>query len=146
VILVRAVDEGPGPAAEATRRCVWGALAATVAWPALNVAGVAHAQAAAAGVGLLTVLPLAGPALGVGLAAGLVLASGRPYAALLALAAASLIALVGVPAQHLPRWVGPLPVPVLAATALFGGAVGGLPGALATLLLASACATLVRRA
>ncbi|MET7427015.1 hypothetical protein [Dactylosporangium sp. NPDC005555] len=145
MILVRAVDEGPGPAAEATRRCVWGALAAVVAWPVLNVAGVAHAQAAAAGVGLLTVLPFAGPALGVAFAAGLVLTSGQPFAPALALAAASLIALVGVPAQHLPKWVGPLSVPVLAATALFGGALGGLPGVLATVLLASACATLARR-
>lgn len=145
-MLVRAVDEGPGPAAAATRRCVWGALAATVAWPVLNVGGVAHPQAAAVGVGLLTVLPLPGPALGVVLAAGLVLAAGQPAAPLLAFAGASLIALVGVPAQHLPRWVGPLPMPVLAATALFTGVVGGLPGVLAGLLLASACAALMRRA
>jgi hypothetical protein len=82
----------------------------------------------------------------VAFAAGLVLVSGQPFAAPLALAAASMIALVGVPAQHLPRWVGPLPLPVLAATALFGGVAGGLPGVLAGLLLASACSALVRRA
>ncbi len=145
-MLVRVVDEGPGPAAAATRRCVWGALAATVAWPVLNVGGVAHPQAVAVGVGLLTVLPLPGPALGVALAAGLILATGQPFAPMLALAGASLIALVGVPAQHLPRWVGPLSLPVLVATALFAGAVGGLPGVLAGLLLASACSALVRRA
>ncbi|MDG6109436.1 hypothetical protein Daura_04135 [Dactylosporangium aurantiacum] len=145
-MLVRAVDEGPGPAAAATRRCVWGALAAFVAWPVLNVGGVAHPQAAAVGVGLLTVLPLAGPALGVALAAGLVLASGEPFGPLLALAGAALVALVGVPAQHLPRWVGPLPLPALAATVVFAGAAGGLPGVLAGLLIASACSTLARRA
>ena len=145
-MLVRPVEEGPGPAAAATHRCVWAALAATVAWPALNVGGVAHPQAAAVGVGLLTVLPLPGPALGVALAAGLVLATGQPFAPLLALAAAALIALVGVPAQHLPGWVGPLSLPVLAATALFAGVVGGLPGVLAGLLLAGACSALARRA
>jgi hypothetical protein len=145
-MLVRVVDEGPGPAAAATRRCVWGALAATVAWPVLNLGGVAHPQAAAVGVGLLTVLPLPGPALGVALAAGLILASGQPAAPLLALAGASFIALVGVPAQHLPKWVGPLSLPVLVAAALFGGVVGGLPGVLAALLLASACSALARHA
>ena len=145
-MLVRAVDEGPGPAAAATRRCIWGSLAATVAWPVLNVGGVAHPQAAAVGVGLLTVLPLPGPALGVAFAAGLVVLAGQPPAPLLALAAAALIALVGVPAQHLPNWVGPLSLPVLVATALFAGVVGGLLRLLAGLLLASACSTLARRA
>ncbi|MFF5235425.1 hypothetical protein [Dactylosporangium sp. NPDC000521] len=145
-MFVRAVDEGPGPATAATRRCVWAALAATVAWPALNVGGVAHPQAAAIAVGLLTVLPMPGPALGIALAAGLVLMTGQPFAPLFALAAAALIALVGVPAQHLPSWVGPLSLPTLSATALFAGLVAGLPGILAGLLIASATSALIRRA
>ncbi|GAA1522979.1 hypothetical protein GCM10009827_044190 [Dactylosporangium maewongense] len=145
-MLVRAVDEGTGPATAATHRCVWAALAATVAWPALNVGGVTHPQAAAVGVGLLTVLPLPGPALGIAFAAGLVLMTGQPFAPLFALAAASLIALVGVPAQHLPGWMGPLSLPTLGATALFAGLVAGLPGVLAGLLLASATSALIRRA
>ncbi|MEV6928528.1 hypothetical protein AB0M46_29130, partial [Dactylosporangium sp. NPDC051485] len=44
-----------GAATAATHRCLWGALAAAVAWPTLGACGVAHAELGAAAVGLLTV-------------------------------------------------------------------------------------------
>jgi hypothetical protein len=147
--LVKAVDAGPEPvrgaATAATHRCLWGALAAAVAWPVLNTAGVAHAQVAAVAVGLLTVLPWLGPLLGVLLAAALAAFLPQPHAPLLGLAAAALVTLAAAPAQHLPGWLGPLSVPALSAAALFGGALAGVFGALGGLVVASALVRLRRR-
>ncbi|GAA3448414.1 hypothetical protein GCM10018962_02470 [Dactylosporangium matsuzakiense] len=131
---------GAGTATAATQRCVWGALAAAVAWPALSVSGVGHPQVAAVAVGLLTVLPWLGPLLGVllaGLLAGLV---AQPYAPLFGLAAAALVTLAAAPAQHLPSWIGPLSVPALSAAAVFGGVVWGVLGALIAILAAGIAA------
>ncbi|UWP83603.1 AI-2E family transporter [Dactylosporangium fulvum] len=143
--LVRVVDPGPGPATAATHRCVWGALAATVAWVALHVSGVGHAQAAAVAVGLLTVLPWLGPLLGVLLAAVLAATVQQPFAPLFGLATAAFMTLVGVSAQRLPGWLGPLSIPALAAAVLFGGALAGILGALVAVVTSSALSTLLHR-
>jgi AI-2 transport protein TqsA len=135
-----AVGEPPGAASAATRRCVWGALAAAVAWPVLGACGVAHPQAAAVAVGLLTVLPWLGPLLGVLLAAVLAALVPQPFAPLLGLAAAALITLAAAPARHLPGWLRPLSPPAVAAAAVFGGAVWGVAGALLAILTTSALA------
>lgn len=128
----------PGTATAATRRCLWGALAAAVAWPALGAFGVAHAQAAATAIGLLTVLPWLGPLLGVLLAALLTALVPHPYAPLLGLAAAALVTLAAGPAQHPPGRLGPLSIPAVSAAAVLGGAIWGVFGALAALVVASA--------
>ncbi|MER7007384.1 hypothetical protein ABT297_30675 [Dactylosporangium sp. NPDC000555] len=145
--LVKAVDVGarPGAATAATHRALWGALAAAIAWPALSLCGVAHAEVAAAAVGLLTVLPWLGPLLGVLLAAVLAALVPQPYAPLVGLAAAALVTLAAAPAQHPPGWLGPLSIPVASAAVVLGGAVGGVIGALAALVLASAGVRLRRR-
>ncbi|WP_238007984.1 hypothetical protein KZZ52_04520 [Dactylosporangium sp. AC04546] len=145
VALVRVLDPDPGPAKAATHRCVWGALAATVAWVALNVSGVDHAQAAAVAVGLLTVFPWLGPLLGVLLAATLAALVQQPFAPLFGLATAAFITLVGVSAQHLPGWLGPLSPPALGAAVLFGAGLAGVPGGLTALLTASTLSTVLRR-
>ncbi|MFI5906535.1 hypothetical protein [Dactylosporangium sp. NPDC051541] len=135
---------GAGTATAATQRCVWGALAAAVAWPTLAVGGVAHPQAAAVAVGLLTVLPWLGPLLGVLLTALLVSLVPQPYAPLLGLAAAAVVTLAAAPAQHLPGWLGPLSVPAVSAAALLGGAAWNVFGALLA-ILAAGIAARVRR-
>jgi predicted PurR-regulated permease PerM len=145
--LVRAVDAGerPGAATAATHRCLWGALAAAVAWPALGACGVQHAQVAAVGVGLLTMLPWLGPLLGVLFAAVMAALVPQPYAPLLGLAAAALVTLAAAPVQHPPGWLGPLSIPAASAAAVLGGAVWGVFGALLALVLASIAAHLRRR-
>ncbi|WP_433056277.1 hypothetical protein [Dactylosporangium sp. CS-033363] len=129
-----------GTATAATHRCLWGALAAAVAWPVLSACGVGHAQAAAVAVGLLTVLPWLGPVLGVLLTAVLAGLVPQPYAPLLGLAAAALVTLAAAPAQHLPGWLGPLSIPAASAAAVFGGIAQGVLGALAALVVASIAA------
>ncbi|WP_432834899.1 hypothetical protein [Dactylosporangium sp. CA-092794] len=156
---MKAVDAGPEPrprpgrrpgrragtATAATHRCLWGALAAAVAWPALSMCGVTHAEAAAVAVGLLTVLPWLGPLLGIALAGVLAGMVPQPYAPLFGLAAAALVALAAGPAHHLPGWLGPLSIPAAAAAALLGGVGWGIYGALVALLAASTVAHLRQR-
>jgi predicted PurR-regulated permease PerM len=145
--LVKAVDAGerPGAATAATHRVLWGALAAAVAWPVLGACGVEHAQVAAVGVGLLTVLPWLGPLLGVLFAAVLAALVPQPYAPLLGLAAAALITLAAAPATHPPGWLGPLSIPATSAAAVLGGAVWGVFGALLALVLTSIAAHIRHR-
>jgi hypothetical protein len=129
-----------GTATAATHRCLWGALAAAVAWPVLSACGVGHPQAAAAAVGLLTVLPWLGPLLGVLLTGVLAALVPQPYAPLLGLAAAALVTLTAAPAQHLPGWLGPLSIPALSAAAVLGGVLWGVVGTLIALVAASIAA------
>ncbi|WP_433613413.1 hypothetical protein ACQP2P_04085 [Dactylosporangium sp. CA-139114] len=126
-----------GTATAATHRCLWGALAAAIAWPVLSACGVGHPQAAAVAVGLLTVLPWLGPLLGVLLAAVLAALVPQPYAPLLGLAAAALVTLAAAPAQHLPGRFGPLSIPAASAAAVLGGVAWGVLGALIALAVAS---------
>ncbi|MEU7875589.1 hypothetical protein [Dactylosporangium sp. NPDC049140] len=136
-----------GTATAATHRCLWGALAAAVAWPVLSACGVGHPQAAAVAVGLLTVLPWLGPLLGVLLTAVLAALVPQPYAPLLGLAAAALVTLAAAPAQHLPGRLGPLSIPAASAAAVLGGVAWGVLGALIALVVASLAArTRQRRA
>ena len=137
---VRVREAGTGPATAATHRCVWGALAAGVAFPTLGASGVAHAQLAAGAVGLLTVLPRVGPALGI-LLAGVLSTMAAP---LVGLVTAVLVGLVGLPAQHLPRRLGPLSAQATAASVVFGGVLGALPGAIVALLASAFLANLRR--
>ncbi|WP_432985566.1 hypothetical protein [Dactylosporangium sp. CA-233914] len=153
--LVRAIDAAPEPvvilraggrpgrvtgtATAATRRCVWGALAAAVAWPVLSACGVGHPQAAAVAIGLLTVLPWLGPLLGVLLAVVLAALVPQPYAPLLGLAAGALVTLAAAPAHHL-GWIGPLSVPAMSAAAVLGGVLWGVLGALAAIVAAGVVA------
>ncbi|MEV6932793.1 hypothetical protein AB0M46_51035, partial [Dactylosporangium sp. NPDC051485] len=95
--------------------------------------------------GLLTVLPWLGPLLGVGLAAALATLVPHPHSALLGLAAAALVTLAAAPAQHPPGLLGPLSIPAAAAAVVLGGALWGVFGALAALVLASVGARIRRR-
>jgi hypothetical protein len=142
---VRVHEPRTGPATAATHRSIWGACAAGAAWVAFELCGVAHPVLAACAVGLLTLLPRIGPALGAALA-GLLAAFATPmFGAFIGAATAIGVALVGLPAQHLPRWLGPLSPGAVAASALVGGAYRSLPGAIGALLLAATVAGIVRR-
>jgi predicted PurR-regulated permease PerM len=139
--VVRVREPRGGPATAATHRCLWGAFVGTVTLAALAAIGIGYASLLAVAAGLLTVLPRLGPALGV-LVAG---AAATAVTPLLGLAAAVLVALIGLPAQHLPRWWGPLSPGGAGAAAVVGGAAYGVFGALAALVAAAIGAGLFRR-
>ncbi len=143
--VVRVLEPRTGPATAATHRCVWAACAAGVASVALTVSEAAHPLLAACGVGLLTLLPRLGPALGAALTGVLVALAVPMFGVFAGAVAASWVALIGLPAQHLPRWLGPLSPGAVAASAVVGGAYRGLPGAIATLLLVATLTGIVRR-
>lgn len=142
--LVRAREPRTGPATAATHRGIWAVCAATVAWGALTVSEAGHPVLAAFAVGLLTMLPR-GPLLGAALT-GVLVALAVPMLGVFAGAVAAVgVALIALPAQHLPRWLGPLSPAALAASAVVGGAYRALPGALAAVVLAALLAGTVRR-
>ena len=139
--MVRVREPSGGPATAATHRCLWGAFAGALTLAALSAIGVGYASLLAVAVGLLTVLPRLGPALGV-LLAGVAAAVVTP---ILGLVVAVFVALIGLPAQHLPRWWGPLSPGYAAAVAVVGGAVAGLSGAVGTLVAAAVTTGVFRR-
>jgi hypothetical protein len=139
--VVRVREPRTGPATAATHQCLWGACAAGVTLAALSPLGVWYASPLAIAVGLLTTLPRVGPMLGV-LAAGTPVALSQPV---LGIGLGIAVALIGLPAQHLPRWLGPLSPGATAASVVLGGAFAAVPGAVGALALAAALAPLLRR-